>query len=165
MSDPTPTPGTPAAPAPEATPQQESFSREYVEQLRGEAAKYRNEKKSAVDEAKAALTQEWEGKLTAADSKYAELEGKFSAREIELAKLRAAIALEVPTDKLVDFSDLIKGSTEEEITASAKAVLDLVGGFASAKVPATDPTQGKGGKPLPLNGDPLLAALTRVVRA
>lgn len=167
MSDPTPTPtpAPPAADALEATPAaQETFSREYVEQLRGEAAKYRNEKKSAVDEAKAALAAEYDGKISLAAAQHAELQTTLSAREVELAKLRTAITLEVPTSKLVGFSELIKGTTEEEITTSAKSVLDLVGGFAKS-VPATDPTQGSGGTPLPLNGDPILNALKRAVGA
>lgn len=165
MSDPNPTSGTPAALAPEASPAQETFPREYVEQLRGEAAKYRNEKKSAVEEATAALTKEWEGKLSAADARYTELEKTSRVVSSTLAKLRAAVELGVPTSKLIGFSELIKGSTDEEIAASAKSVLDLVDGFAPASVPATDPTQGTGGKPLPLNGDPILAALKQVVGA
>lgn len=166
MSDTTSTPeGTPADSAPEATPPAETFSLEYVQQLRGEAAKYRNEKKSAVEAAKTETAQEWEGKLNTEKSKYAELQSKYDAKSVEMAKLLAAIELEVPSDKLLSFADLIKGDDEDSIKASAKSVLDLVGGFAEKPDPATDPTQGKGGGTLPLNGDPLLNALKRAVGA
>lgn len=163
MSDTTPTPDS--DPIPEKAPvasSPEMFGLEYVQQLRSEAAKYRTEKKDAVDAAVTATNQQWEEKASAERARIAELQGRYDAKELELAKLKVAIGLEVPAEKLLGFVDLVKGSTEDEIKASAQSVLDLIGGF-NKRNPATDPTQGKGGGPLALNGDPLLAALKQAV--
>lgn len=154
---------TPAAPAPEAPPA-ENFSLEYVQQLRGEAAKYRTEKKDAVEAAEAKAKTEWEAKINEQIGKNTELEGKLGAAGIELTKLRVALALNVPSDKVLAFVEILKGSTEDEITSSAASAKELFGGFKTTD-PATDPTQGSGGGALPLNGDPLLNALKKVVGA
>jgi len=142
----------------------ETFSRDYVEQLRAEAAKYRNEKKDAVEAAKAAVAQEWETKLAAEQTKVGELTTKLGDAEMALAKLTTAIDLKVPTEKILAFAEIIKGSNEDEIKASANTAMTLFGGF-NVPDPATDPTQGSGSRTIPLNGDPILAAISAAVGA
>lgn len=167
MSDDNTTPTPTPDPAPVAG--QETFSKDYVQQLRNEAAKYRTEKNDAVEAAKAAVQQEWEGKLTETASKISELEGQLGAAGIELTKLRIALELGVPSDKVLAFAEILKGDNEDAIKASATSAKELFGGFAAppSNDPAFDPTQGsgRGGGALPLNGDPILAALKKAVGA
>jgi hypothetical protein len=143
----------------------ETFSRDYVEGLRSEAAKYRNEKKDAVEAAKAEVTAEWEAKLAAKDVELTQLQSDSLGKDVTLYKLRTAIELGVPSDKLVAFAGVIQGDNEEDIKASAQSAKELFGGVRNND-PATDPTQGSGGRPvLALNSDALLQAVKTVVGA
>lgn len=164
-TDTTPTPETVAALSSTSPVPVETFSRDYVEGLRSEAAKYRNEKKDAVEAAKAELAAEWEAKLAAKDVELSTFQSDSLAKDVTLAKLRTAIDLGVPSDKLVAFSEVIKGETEEDIMASAQSAKELFAGF-KTNVPATDPTQGSGGRaPLALNSDALLQAVKSAIGA
>ena len=127
-----------AAPAQEATSQAETFSRDYVESLRTEAAKYRTEKKEAVEAGKAEVIKEYESKAADLSSKLAELESSSSASLLELLKLKTVLGAEIP----------------------AADVLEVV----AAKVLATDVTQGSSSA-VPLNGNPVLEILKRAVGA
>lgn len=167
MSDEATTPETPATTVQE-TPSAETFSLDYVQQLRQEAAKYRNEKKTAVEEAVTKLSQEWEGKIAAKDVELTEVTTNASSKELELAKLRIALRALDPDIKMDEpsraekLAELLKGQDEESIMGSAKSALDLFGGSLKPSR-AVDPTQGSGGGVLPLNGDPLLNALKGIV--
>jgi hypothetical protein len=169
MSDEATTPSTTDTPAVtvQATPPAETFGLEYVQQLRQEAAKYRNEKKTAVEDAVAKLSQEWEGKIAAKDAELAEVKSSYISKELETAKLRIAMrTLDQDTASRAEkLAELLKGEDEDSISESAKSAHELFGGFKSGPVSATDPTQGRGAPVIPLNGDPLLATLKRVVGA
>lgn len=164
MSETDTTPTQEAAPIVPGPVPVETFSRDYVEGLRSEAAKYRNEKKDAVEAAKAAVAAEWEAKFAAKDVEFAALQSDSLSKDVTLAKVKAAIDLKVPSDKVLAFAEHVKGDTEEAIAESAKSVFELAGGFSTTS-PAFDPTQGSGGNHLPLNGDPLLNALKKAVGA
>lgn len=157
MSETNPTPAaTPAAPvAPE------TFSREYVEGLRQEAARYRTEKNEAVTAATAAVNQDWATKVTDIEAKLSALEADLGDAWVYAAKVEAAVAAGVPTDKLLGFVQILKGSDAASIKASVESAKALFG-FNSQL--ATDPTQGSGGvPPLALNGDELLATVNRAL--
>ena len=144
-------------------PQQKSFDEAYVKSLRDEAAAARVGKKDAVDAAVKAASEAHSAELAARDTSYTELQNELATAKIELEKLYVTIDANVPSDKVRAFAGLIQGTDAESITASAKSAYDLAGGF-STKSPAFDPTQGFGGRdPLPLNGDPILAALRSAV--
>lgn len=166
MSDDTTTPNTPApTPGPAPVAQPETFSKEYVQELRGEAARYRNEKKDAVEAARAALNDEWTRKheATAADNGRLSLE--LGDAWIALQRLYSAIDEGVPTDKIRSFADMLKGNDAESIGASAKSAKSLFGGF-QTNPGAVDPTQGSGGQNVPgLNSNQLLDDLKRIVGA
>jgi hypothetical protein len=163
--DPTPTP----APAPEASA--ETFSKEYVQELRQEAAKQRTAKKQAVDDAKAEAQAELDKFKAGADSKYGELQTELGNAWITVQKLHTAIELGVPTDKLLAFVEVLKGTDEETIKQSAQTAKELFGDLAAPapqgngqRPPAYDPTHGHGNKnELPLNGDPLLNTVKKLV--
>lgn len=137
------------------------YSEDYVKQLRQEAAKYRTEKNDAINAAKAEITASFESQIAEKNTAFSDLEGQLGAAGVELTKLRTALQLQVPSDKVLAFAELLKGNTPEEIQQSAASAKELFGGF---KTPATDPTQGTGGA-VPLNGDPILAALKKAVGA
>ncbi|ASR77120.1 head scaffolding protein [Mycobacterium phage MyraDee] len=154
MSD---TPSTPETPAAPETPA-ETFSRDYVEGLRTEAAKYRNEKKDAVEtaktEARSEVVKEYEPQLAERDTTIAGLTSDLSAREVELAKLKAVLGAEIPTEDVLTVAELVQGTDEESISASVQRVKSIYG-KTPGKGPAFDPSQGHGGH-IPLNGDPVL---------
>lgn len=163
MSDTTPTPEAATPAAPQAAPQTETFSLEYVQSLRQEAAKYRTERNDAVASARAELTDEFESKLNEKDSAFAELKSELSAREVELLKLKAILAEGIPSEDVLTVADLVQGSDVESVSDSVKRVKSLIGKAPSKDRPI-DPSQGSGNH-LPLNGDPLLDALKRIVGA
>lgn len=159
----------PPAPAQSGTgkplePQPKLFDEAYVKSLRDEAAAARVAKKDAVEVAEKALREAHAAELAAKDTAYTELEQELSKSAIELQKLYTAIDAKVPSDKVRQFTAILQGNDEESITASAKANLELIGGF-DTRTPGFDPTQGFGGRPkdIPLNGDPILEAIKAAV--
>lgn len=145
-------------------PQPKLFDEAYVKSLREEAAAARVAKKDAVEAAVKAANEAHQAELASKDTAYTELQGELAAAKLELEKLLISIDAGVPSDKVRAFASLIQGTDTESLTASAQAAYELAGGFASAKSPAFDPTQGFGGKKdLPLNGDPILNAIKAAV--
>ena len=82
MSDETPTAET-EAPSQEDAPKPESFSLEYVQELRNQAAKYRTEKKAAADNAKAEVIKEYEGRLTEKEQSFGGLREELETTNLE----------------------------------------------------------------------------------
>lgn len=145
----------------------ESFSKDYVQELRNEAAKYRNEKKQAVEEARAEAQsetiREYEAKLAERDTGLTELQNELSGTKIELLKLKSVLAAEIPSVDVLEVVSLVQGSDEESISDSVQRVKALLGKSPQRDRPI-DPSQGTGNV-LPLNGDPLLETLKRIVGA
>lgn len=131
-----------------------------------EAAKYRHEKKDAVEAAKQEVTESFNARI-------AELEAELAAKDTDVvsarndaAKLRATIKAGIDTDKALDFADLLKGENEDELVSHAETLKNLFapGNPGATKQAPVDPSQGITGKTVPpLNGDPILAAIERAV--
>ena len=139
------------------------FDEAYVKSLRDEAAAARVAKKDAVDAAVKAASDAHQAELASKDTAYTGLQGELAASRVELEKLYVTIDANVPSDKVRAFVGILQGNDTESITASAKSAYELAGGFKTTG-PALDPTQGFGGRdPLPLNGDPILAAIKAAV--
>ncbi|AFL46621.1 head scaffolding protein [Mycobacterium phage ICleared] len=146
-------------------PAPETFSREYVEELRRENARHRTSKNEAVEAAKAEVRKEYEAKLAEKDTAYTELQNQLGEAWIELEKVYTSIDAKVPSDRVRAFAAILQGSDKESISESAKSAKQLFGGM-TGTVPAVDPTQGSGGgKHTPLNGDPILDAIKKAVGA
>lgn len=145
----------------------ETFSKDYVQELRNEAAKYRNEKKEAVEaargEAKAEVIGEYESKLSDKDSVLAEIQNELSGTKLELLKLKSVLAADIPSVDVLEVVSLVQGSDEETVSDSVQRVKALLGKTPQRDRPI-DPSQGTGNV-LPLNGDPLLDTLKRIVGA
>jgi hypothetical protein len=167
MSDTDTTTDTTIAPPPAQEAPVETFSKEYVQELRNEAAKYRNEKKEAVEAAKLEAStlaiQEYEGKAALAAEQMAAVGNELSSTKLELLKLKSVLAAEIPSVDVLEVAALVQGSDEETISASVERVKALLG-KAPTRDRAIDPSQGTGNT-LPLNGDPLLDSLRKIVGA
>ncbi|ASR86470.1 scaffolding protein [Mycobacterium phage Changeling] len=167
MSDTATPEGTPAGtPAPEATPTpveptQKVFDEAYVKELRNEAAAARLAKKDAVEAAVREVKEAHTAELVARDTRITELENEIGKAWTLLQKYETSLAAKVPSDKVQQFVAILQGTDAESIEASAKANLELIGGFGHKPVPGFDPTQGFGGRKadMPLNGDPILDAI------
>ncbi len=144
-----------AAPAQEAQPETEpqTFSLEYVQQLRAEAAKYRQDKKTAVKAAEDALTAQFEAKLEAAGAEYADLQTKLATTELVVTRYQAMIDQGIPVEVMPDVIALVGGHDEETVAASVAAAKKLLG--AAARDAAVDPMQGSGNRTPALNSDEL----------
>lgn len=143
------------------------YDEAYVKELRQEAAAARVAKKDAVDAAVAALKAEHAQALADKDVAYTELQNELGAAWIELQKVYTSLDAKVPSEKVRQFTAILQGTDEESIGASAKANLELIGGFDTKPTAPNffDPTQGRGGKdPIPLNGDPILNAMKSVLK-
>ncbi|AJD82434.1 scaffolding protein [Mycobacterium phage Sheen] len=149
-------------------PKVETFSREYVEGLRSEAAKYRNEKKDAVETAKtetrADVIKEYEPQLAERDTKISSLESDLSARDLELLKIKAVLNAGIPSEDVLNVVSLVQGTDDESVSESVSRVKALMS-KAPASQPPVDHTQGTGGGVPPLNGDKVLNILKAAVKA
>jgi hypothetical protein len=165
MSESAPAEATPVTQvAPEATPQQDTFSRDYVESLRAEAAKYRTEKGAAVDAAKAEVIKEYEAKAAEFGEKLTATETDLSSSQLELLKIKTVLGAGIDRSDILEVVALVQGSDEESVSESVNRVKTLLG-KAPAKVVASDPSQGQGSADIPLNGNPVLDILKRAVGA
>lgn len=159
------TPNTETPKAPEAVADGvKTFSLEYVQQLRNEAAGHRTAKNDAVEAATTAAKAEAQAEIANRDLRITELENDLGSAWIEIEKLVTAIEAEVPSNKVLSLVKVLQGTDKESITESVKSSLELFGPF-DVKTPAFDPSQGLGGKGnhMPLNGDPILEAIERIV--
>jgi len=152
-----------SADAQAAPQQQETFSLDYVQGLRQEAAKYRTERNEAVDKAKAEVIGDYEGKLSAKEAAFNELQGQVSERGLELLKLKSVLSEGIPSEDVLEVASLVQGTDEETVSESVKRVKALLD-KAPARERPVDPSQGTGNV-LPLNGDPLLESVKRLVGA
>jgi hypothetical protein len=153
MSDTTPdvapeeTPETPEVPEVEAPVEPNSvdelpeWAQKLISDVRAEAAKHRTEKTSAAEQARQAALDEAAAKAKELSDAKTALESELSATKLAALKERVALQAGVPVEKAADFADLLKGETEEELTAYAEKVRDLAG----IRPLAIDPTQGAAG--------------------
>ena len=162
MSEETSTDAAPAQEAQEADPAQEqTFSLDYVQQLRAEAAKYRQDKKTAVKAAEDAITSQWQTKLDAAGAEYADIKNQSATNEIQVMRYQAMIDQGIPVEVMPDVISLVGGHYEETVAASVAAAKKLLG--ATARDAAVDPMQGSGNRTLALNSDELEDSLRRAL--
>lgn len=76
-------------------------------------------------------------------------------------KLRTALQAGIPSEDVFDVVALVQGNDEESISESVSRVKSLIGKAPERDRPV-DPSQGSGNT-LPLNGDPLLESLKKIV--
>lgn len=142
------------------------WAREQISNANAEAAKYRTEKKEAVEAAKAEVAESFQSKIKDLESKIeAEAAQGTSARH-EVDRLKVTIEAGINAEKALSFADLLKGENEDELRSHAEELKKLFNDTDSGdqkRTSAVDPSQGAAGNHLPLNGDPLLKAITSIV--
>lgn len=120
------------------------WGRRAISDANAEAAKYRLAAKTAAEDAVAAAKQEFDKQLQALVTEKTSIAGERDNAVTGLKKLQVAIAAEVPGEQAVAFADLLKGSTDEELTAHAKQLKEMFG-TPAGRQRATDKSQGAGG--------------------
>lgn len=140
------------------------WARDQITEANKQAAKYRTEKNDAVEAAKQEVADSFQDKIRELEAQVESKDGEVSSTRLEVDRIKATLEAGIAADKALSFADLLKGENPEELRSHAEELKKL---FANGEEPksskATDPSQGHGSKELPLNGDPLLAALTRAV--
>lgn len=135
-----------------------------ISEANAEAARYRVERNEAVETAKAALQAEFDEKLTASAAETEVVRNDLSQAQLETSKLKAALEAGIPASSVLQVAELLKGDDEAALRSHASELKKLFG--TTETQPPIDPSQGSGGtNHLPLNGDPLLAAITKAVGA
>lgn len=140
------------------------WARDQITKANKEAAKYRTEKNEAVEAAKAEVTADFQKRVEELEAQIAAKEGEVGSTRYEVDRLKVAIQAGIDNDKVISFAELLKGDTSEELVSHAEELKKLFTTEEQKKssVKATDPSQGSGNS-LPLNGDPLLNAITGIV--
>jgi hypothetical protein len=157
MSDEAVTADTESAVAPEVTPE-DSGMLEEIRKVRRENAKYRTERNEALAAIEALKKSHGDQ-----DAAFNDLQAELSARSLELLKLKTVLAEGIPAEDVLDVAALIQGDDEATVSDSVKRVKSLLD-KAPARERPVDPSQGSGNV-LPLNGDPLLETVKRMVGA
>jgi hypothetical protein len=101
--------------------------------------------------------------LTAKEAALNSLQAEFNTASLQLLKMQAVLEAEIPAEDVLDVVALVQGEDEKTVTESVKRVKSLLGKAPSKDRPV-DPSQGSGNV-LPLNGDPLLETVRRIVGA
>lgn len=143
------------------------WARQKISEANAEAARYRTEKRDAVEAAKAEVEQSFQEKMAAADQALADAMAEAGAARLANERLTAAVNALIPDSKVVDFAELLQGETADELASHAEKLKELFGSTNDTPPPppkATDPTQGQGGSTIPLNGDPVLRAVMDALR-
>lgn len=138
------------------------WAREAINKANAEAAKYRTEKNSAVEAAKAEVTDSFNSKIKELEAQIEEKDSEVSQANMSVERVKAAIKVGISTDKLESFAELLHGSTQEELVAHAEQLKGLFTvDRGSSK--ATDRSQGSSSESSPLNGDPILRAVENII--
>jgi hypothetical protein len=131
---------------------------EEIRKVRRENAKYRTERNEALAAIEALKKSHGDQ-----DAAFNETQAELSARSLELLKLKTVLAEGIPAEDVLDVAALIQGDDEATVSDSVKRVKSLLD-KAPARERPVDPSQGSGNV-LPLNGDPLLETVKRMVGA
>jgi hypothetical protein len=132
--------GNPPADTLETLP---AWAQKEIRDLRNEAA------------AKRTRVTALEGELASERSTWMTKETTFSQqvadKSLELARYRAAVASNVPADRIDDFASRLRGSTPEELVSDAASLAQMFGTNNSGNVAppvennhGVDPSQGRG---------------------
>lgn len=141
---------TPAVQTIATVDQLPEFAKSMISDLRSEAAKHRTAKGEAVEAAKAEVSSAFDAKLAESNTAHEATKAELNKASLNLARLKAAVAAEVPTDKLLEFASLLQGSNDAELKAHAAQVKGLLGVSATT---AVDPSVGQSGNGAAQEGD------------
>lgn len=129
-----------ASASPDALPE---WARAQITKANNEAAKYRTKAKETEERVRFEVESEYEAQITALSDERAAIAADLNAARLDGMRLRAALAAGIPGESAVEFAELLKGETEEELAAHAEKVKGLMGTQRTARV--VDRSQGLGG--------------------
>jgi uncharacterized protein YhaN len=141
---------------------EKTFSLEYVEELRAEAVKWRQDSRQKVDRAVADLKKQ-QKQLTEELAKATEERDLNVGAAVELTKYKKALEAGLSPENVLEVVSLIKETDEDAIESAVERMKSLIG-KAPEKARPIDPSQGSGSH-VPLNGDPILEKVKRMVGA
>ncbi|WP_190821970.1 hypothetical protein [Saccharopolyspora pogona] len=144
MSDEATTPETTTTEAPvtETTADElPQWARDSLTKANDEAAKARIKAGKAEEKARLEITSEYETKLSTLSDEKSAITAELNAAHLDGMRLRAALSAGIPGESVVEFAELLKGETQEDLTAHAEKVKGLMG---SQKPKVVDRSQGLG---------------------
>ena len=148
---------------------EKTFSLEYVEELRAEAVKWRQDSRQKVDRAVADLKKQQKqlseelAKATEERDLATEERDLHVGAAVELTKYKKALEAGISPENVLEVVSLIKETDEDAIESAVERMKSLIGKAPERDRPI-DPSQGSGSH-MPLNGDPILEKVKRMVGA
>ncbi|MGH3760259.1 hypothetical protein [Actinophytocola sp.] len=141
-SEPTPAP-TPAPGSPGSLAELPEWAQTEIRRARTEAAKYRRERNTAQKALQDKDTAE-HGEDQESRAEIDRLSGELTAAQRDAARLRAALAADVPPTQVADFAARLVGDTDEDLAADAQRLRELLGLSTPPDRRRADPSQGAG---------------------
>lgn len=118
------------------------WARNSLSKANNEAAKFRNELREKTEEHTQALA-----KLENLSGQVSQVESQRDSALADLNKLRTVLEAGVPGGQALALASRLQGTTDEELKADAEALVKQFNLDKAPRVPAYDPTQGRGGDP------------------
>lgn len=119
------------------------WARAKLTKANNEAAKYRVEARDAAEKARKEASDEYLTKVTELSENNSALQAELDSARVDNMKIHAALAVGIPGESAAEFADLLKGTTEKEISEHAEKVKGLFDtGKDSKPSRAVDPSQG-----------------------
>lgn len=146
---PAPAPAAPANAVAGSLSELPEWAQTEIRRARNDAAKYRRER-NAIQKAladKDADAADHAGERAEDQESRAEIDrltGELTTAQRDTARLRAALAADVPPGQVPDFAARLVGSTDEELAADAIRLRELLGLPAPPERTRPDPSQGAG---------------------
>lgn len=135
---PAPTPGSPAS-----LTELPEWAQTEIRRARTEAAKYRRER-NAIQKALADKDTTEHGEDQESRAELQRLSGDLATAQRDAARLRAALAADIPPTQVADFAARLVGDTDEELAADAARLRELLGLTGPPDRRRPDPSQGAG---------------------
>lgn len=136
------------------------WARKQISDANAEAAKYRTEKRDAVEAAKREVEESYEAKVKDLEDSLAAQKDQTIEAQRAVDRLKVALEAGIASDKVTRFAELLDGESEDEMRSKAEELKELFEPVKAASQRAVDTTQGRVPS-TPLNGDPLLDAVMR----
>ncbi len=135
---PAPTPGSPGS-----LSELPEWAQTEIRRARTEAAKYRRER-NAIQKALADKDTAEHGEDQESSAELQRLSGDLATAQRDAARLRAALAADIPPTQVADFAARLVGDTDDELAADATRLRELLGLTAPPGRRRPDPSQGAG---------------------
>lgn len=124
---------------PQSVDQLPQWAQDKLRELRDESARHRVAARDAGEQAKQAVTDEFNVKINDLNTQHEQTKTDLATAQLDSLKLKAVLAAGVPGEHAETIADRVRGEDEATIKADAGRLKDMLG---SPRTPATDPSQG-----------------------